>query len=76
MCGMNNITTIELANHRKLVSLSDASDDLTIENKGAISSHGEAYYKSRKARDDIEIARLEKLDVESEAYWDELLDSF
>jgi len=57
--GINNYRPEELTNQRKLISdAKNTGDDLTVDNKGKRSSHGEAAAGVRAFKDDLELKAL------------------
>ncbi len=72
--SINDYRPSELATHRKTLSdiRESQTNELTITNKRAISSHGKAAMINRNLRDELDIKNLESLDVSSLAYYDSL----
>jgi hypothetical protein len=59
--GILNYRPEELTNQRKLISdAKNQGDNLTIDNKGARSSHGEAAAGVRAFKDDLELEALQE----------------
>lgn len=73
MTYMNNIGE-EAINRRKTISdFKGETDALTTSDNRLRSQHGTTYKEIRDTEDKLEIKHIENTDVESEAYYDDLL---
>ena len=70
--GINNYRPEELTNQRKLISdAKNTGDDLTVDNKGKRSSHGEAAAGVRKLKDKLDMRKL----FSDDDYFEEMFNS-